>query len=532
MNKRLYIVLIVLTSLSLIGIIGVQGYWIKSAIDDKEDAFTYSIQQILNSVAKQIEQDEVDKYVAKIMSLRENTSRSNPKENHLREFIYVKENKENKETFIYKHGILEEDYTLPANQRTAAALGINHLSDTLAIKSYIQKETLQRVNKGNTTRYPSEQTVTAYEKFSELPEIERLMIEESFKSIIRQQSINERVTEGQIEKLLLKQLKKNGLNLSFEFGIYNRGVLSKVHTKYFEPNEPKEFRTLLFGGNTSDDSLYELAVIFPQRERVLLSSIIGIATLLTVFVLIIIAVFVITLNQLLTQRRISEIKTDFINNMTHEFKTPIATMSLVLDSVKSPMVLSDPDKVLHYVHILKQENKRMLAQVENILQISRLEKSTMQLEREPLDVHEVITTAMLHVQTILDERGGVIHTHFLAGNSDVSANESHLTNVFVNVIENAIKYSPNAPVIDIHTENIKNKLLIRIKDQGQGMTKQAMKHIFDKFYRAHTGDLHNVKGHGLGLAYVKSIVEYHGGTITVKSEKDKGSTFFIKLPVI
>ena len=218
--------------------------------------------------------------------------------------------------------------------------------------------------------------------------------------------------------------------------------------------------------------------------------------------------------------------------MTHEFKTPIATMNLVLDSVKSPMVLSDPDKVLHYVHILKQENKRMLAQVENILQISRLEKSTMQLEREPLDVHEVITTAMLHVQTILDERGGVIHTHFLAGNSDVSANESHLTNVFVNVIENAIKYSPNAPVIDVYTENIKNKLLIRIKDQGQGMTKQAMKHIFDKFYRAHTGDLHNVKGHGLGLAYVKSIVEYHGGTITVESEKDKGSTFFIKLPVI
>ena len=532
MNKRLYIVLIVLTSLSLIGIIGVQGYWIKSAIDDKEDAFTYSIQQILNSVAKQIEQDEVDKYVAKIMSLRENTSRSNPKENHLREFIYVKENKGNKETFIYKHGILEEDYTLPANQRTAAALGINHLSDTLAIKSYIQKETLQRVNKGRAEHPLSEQTVTAYEKFSELPEIERLMIEESFKSIIRQQSISDRVTTGQIEKLLKKQLRKNGLEVPFEFAIYNRGVLSKVQSRYFEPNKPKEFRALLFGGNSSDDSLYELAVIFPQRERFVLSSIIGIATLSTVFMLIIIAVFVITINQMITQRRISEIKTDFINNMTHEFKTPIATMSLVLDSVKSPVVLSSPEKVLHYIHILKQENKRMLAQVENILQISRLEKSTMQLEREPLDVHEVITTAIGHVQTILDERGGELHTHFLASNSDVSANESHLTNVFVNVIENAIKYSPNAPVIDIYTENIKNKLLVRIKDQGQGMTKQAAKHIFDKFYRAHTGDLHNVKGHGLGLAYVKSIVEYHGGTIVVESEKDKGSTFSIKLPVI
>ena len=174
----------------------------------------------------------------------------------------------------------------------------------------------------------------------------------------------------------------------------------------------------------------------------------------------------------------------------------------------------------------------MLAQVENILQISRLEKGNLQLEREPLDVHDLITNAITHVQVMLNERGGVIHTHFLADNSDISANESHLTNVFINVIENAIKYSPEAPEIDIYTENIKNRILIRIKDKGQGMSKQGTKYIFDKFYREHTGDLHNVKGHGLGLAYVKSIVEYHQGSIYVESEKGKGSTFFIKLPII
>ena len=185
-----------------------------------------------------------------------------------------------------------------------------------------------------------------------------------------------------------------------------------------------------------------------------------------------------------------------------------------------------------YVKILKQENKRMLAQVENILQISRLEKGNLHLEREPLDVHELISNAIGHLQVMLDERGGVLRTHFLAENGDVSANKSHLTNVFVNVIENAIKYSPNAPEIDIYTENIKNKILIRVKDRGQGMSRQAMKHVFTKFYREHTGDLHNVKGHGLGLAYVKSIVEYHQGSIDVESDKGKGSTFFIKLPVI
>lgn len=514
MNRRLYIVALVLTSLSLVGIIFIQGYWIKMAIDDKEEAFTYSIQQALNNVVKKIEQDEVDKYVAQIIFLRENDSTLKLRDPLLHDFIFIQNNKDNRESFAYDHGVLDEDYELP--------ITTTHPSNNNLDTNFLNTEKLDN----------NSYLVKAYEKLSELPEIERFMIEESFKSIIRQQSISERVSLPQIQKLIEEKLRKRELNLHFEFAIYNKNVLSKIHSKYFEPNETKEYRALLFGANSNDDSLYELAVIFPQRERFVLSSIIEIASLSTVFMLIIIAVFIITLNQLVTQRRISEIKTDFINNMTHEFKTPIATMNLVLDTLKSPIALNNPDKVMHYVKILKQENKRMLAQVENILQISRLEKGNLQLEREPLDVHDLITNAITHVQVMLNERGGVIHTHFLADNSDISANESHLTNVFINVIENAIKYSPEAPIIDIYTENIKNRILIRIKDKGQGMSKQGAKYIFDKFYREHTGDLHNVKGHGLGLAYVKSIVEYHQGSIYVESEKGKGSTFFIKLPII
>jgi len=514
MNRRLYIVALVLTSLSLVGIIFIQGYWIKMAIDDKEEAFTYSIQQALNNVVKKIEQDEVDKYVAQIIFLRENDSTLKLRDPLLHDFIFIQNNKDNRESFAYDHGVLDEDYELP--------ITTTHPSNNNLDTNFLNTEKLDN----------NSYLVKAYEKLSELPEIERLMIEESFKSIIRQQSISERVSLHQIQKLIEEKLRKRELNLHFEFAIYNKNVLSKIHSKYFEPNETKEYRALLFGANSNDDSLYELAVIFPQRERFVLSSIIEIASLSTVFMLIIIAVFIITLNQLVTQRRISEIKTDFINNMTHEFKTPIATMNLVLDTLKSPIALNNPDKVMHYVKILKQENKQMLAQVENILQISRLEKGNLQLEREPLDVHDLITNAITHVQVMLNERGGVIHTHFLADNSDISANESHLTNVFINVIENAIKYSPEAPIIDIYTENIKNRILIRIKDKGQGMSKQGAKYIFDKFYREHTGDLHNVKGHGLGLAYVKSIVEYHQGSIYVESEKGKGSTFFIKLPII
>ena len=353
MNKRLYIVALVLTSLSLAGIIFIQGYWIKMAIDDKEEAFTYSIQQVLNNVVKQIEQDEVDNYVAQIIFLRENDSTLKLRDPLLRDFINIQNYRDNKGTFAYNHGVLDEDYELPITTPHSS-------NDNLDSSFFNSQES-----------YSNSHLVNAYAKLSDLPEIERLMIEELFKNIIRQQSISERVSLHQIQKLIEEKLRKRELNLHFEFAIYNKNVLSKIHSKYFEPNETKEYRALLFGANSNDDSLYELAVIFPQRERFVLSSVIGIASLSTVFMFIIIAVFIITLNQLITQRRISEIKTDFINNMTHEFKTPIATMNLVLDTLKSPMAINNPDKVMHYVKILKQENKRMLAQVENILQISR-----------------------------------------------------------------------------------------------------------------------------------------------------------------
>ena len=194
MNKRLYILAVVLISLSLVGIIAIQGYWIKSAIDNKEEAFTYSIQQVLNNVAKQIEQDEVDKYVAQIIYLRENDSTLKLKDSHLREFIYVQENKLSKETFIYKHGILEEDYALATNLRNPVLIDDLKLSDSFTLKNYTNRESFQHINRGNNIDNKQLPIIKAYEKLSELPEIERLMIEESFKSIIRQQTLSERVS--------------------------------------------------------------------------------------------------------------------------------------------------------------------------------------------------------------------------------------------------------------------------------------------------------------------------------------------------
>jgi two-component system phosphate regulon sensor histidine kinase PhoR len=238
------------------------------------------------------------------------------------------------------------------------------------------------------------------------------------------------------------------------------------------------------------------------------------------------------LNQLIKQKQISEIKTDFINNMTHEFKTPIATINLALDAIKNPKIIDDKEKVQRYLQMIKEENKRMHAQVENVLRISKLEKNELDISKEPRDVTEIIEDAIEHVGLIVEDRSGIINHHFNAARNTILLNEVHFTNVLVNVLDNAIKYSPDAPIIDVFTENIKDFILIKIQDQGAGMSKVAQKRVFEKFYREHTGDLHNVKGHGLGLSYVKQIVEDHNGQIYVESEKGKGSTFIIKMPLI
>jgi len=217
------------------------------------------------------------------------------------------------------------------------------------------------------------------------------------------------------------------------------------------------------------------------------------------------------LNQLFKQRQISEIKTDFINNMTHEFKTPIATINLALDAIKNPKVIDDKEKVHRYLQMIRDENKRMHAQVENVLRISKLEKRELEINKEAIDINEIISDAIEHVSLIVEDREGVINTHFSASRTSALLNDVHFTNVFVNILDNAIKYSPDKPKIDIFTENVKDFLVVKIKDCGTGMSKVAQKRIFEKFYREHTGDIHNVKGHGLGLAYVKRIVEEHNG---------------------
>ena len=274
---------------------------------------------------------------------------------------------------------------------------------------------------------------------------------------------------------------------------------------------------------------YYINNILKNKEQ---EDIIIITLLSLVFTMIIIIGYMSAVYQLIQQRKISQMKSDFINNMTHEFKTPIATINLALDAIKNPKIFNNKAKVRDYISMIKEENKRMNAQVENVLRISKLQKKQLIISKDRLQLHELIEDAITHVELIVKNRAGYIKTNYKATTASILANDSYFTNVIVNILDNAIKYSEGPPKIDITTENHGNSILMSIKDQGVGIGKVAQKRVFEEFYREHTGNVHNVKGHGLGLANVKRIVENHQGIIFIESEKGKGSTFTIKLPLI
>ena len=224
-------------------------------------------------------------------------------------------------------------------------------------------------------------------------------------------------------------------------------------------------------------------------------------------------------------------KTDFMNNMTHEFKTPLATISVATDALKNKMISANPDKVKYYANMIKQENKRMNHQVETVLRMAKLERNEIELEKSKVNVNHIVAESVDSVRLLVENRNGTIFENYKAQKDELFVDSFHIGNIVLNVLENANKYSPENPQISIETYNVNDNYVIKVSDKGIGMSKQVLNKIFDKFYREETGNVHNVKGHGLGLAYVKHIIELHGGEVDVESEKGKGSTFYLKLPL-
>ena len=526
MNKLFFRLLVLLMSLSLIGIILVQVYWFNTSFKNNDEQFKFHVKQVISDVADKIQKQETYNFYDKINHIKDSTGKL-PKKDDLLEFYYVQKNPKTNKTIVYSNSIISEDYNI-------SPTFFDKKFDSEKFKSFSSKRVTEVYNNNSVDNSGISQSLipdVRIEKSGNLDILDNAIFEISAKDVLSAMPLEERVSVPVLQKLIQKELEEHGVETKFEFGIYSNNLATKIKSNEFKYDKDATYSIPVFIDNEGSTK-YELLVTFPLKKKFLLSELVSITVLSIIFTLIILIAYSSALNQLIRQRQISEIKNDFINNMTHEFKTPIATINLALDAIRNPKIIDDKEKVLRYLQMIKDENKRMHAQVENVLRISKLEKKELDIVKDSHNIHEIIEDAIEHVNLILEDREGTIVSHFNALRNTVLINDVHFTNVIVNILENAIKYSPNAPEIEICTENIKDMIIIKIKDKGLGMSKVAQKRIFEKFYREHTGDIHNVKGHGLGLSYVKRIVDDHNGQIYVESEKGKGSTFIIKLPLI
>lgn len=346
--------------------------------------------------------------------------------------------------------------------------------------------------------------------------------------------INDVIDAKFLEMSLKNELEQRGLFLDFEYVIYDCSGNQLVYGNYIEA-EKNAFKskinnsTLASLPNFNHDNYY-FGVFFPKRSEYLLGQL-DVWIFTSVILLGIIVFFAYAVWVLLQQKRLSEVQRDFINNMTHEFKTPISTIAISCEVLLKPEIIKTPERLLNYATIIQNENNRLKKQVENVLQLATFEKKDLHLNKEAININDLIRKVIKNIDANLKNTNTQIVLHLSEKPVVVNADSMHITNLMYNLLDNAIKYSKENPMITIYTENKKNGILISVEDNGIGIPKNAQKQIFQKFYRVPKGDIYDIKGYGLGLSYVKIMIEAHKGNIRVESEEGKGSKFIVELPV-
>lgn len=344
----------------------------------------------------------------------------------------------------------------------------------------------------------------------------------------------------ELDKRLKAAMEKYGLqDLSYEFALQDKKGYVEIKSKKFEDVFIDELNTVQTRVSIIPQELLEstgpfetLIIIVPNVNTYLFKTLQWVVFGAVLFILIVLAAFLITVRSLIKQRKLSEIKSDFINNMTHELKTPLATISLAVDALKSSKVQADAKSVDYFSNIIKEENVRMNKHVETILQAALLEKKDNEINRQLVDIHDLIQGVVDSFKLQLEAKPSAVHTKFEANPSEIWIDEEYFLHVLSNLIDNAIKYAKDEIDITIKTRTISNKMIITIEDKGIGMSHDTVKRIFEKFYRAHSGNIHNVKGFGLGMSYVRWVIDMHKGSIHVTSELDKGTKVEISLPMV
>lgn len=493
MSKITIIFITVLLSISVLGIIGFQGFWLVRAVDVKDTQIRRDIQQILEREAASMENKEVKSVL--LSSVEDSTTSG---------------------TAIQ---LLKNSDTTTHNPKEVHILTI---SSNIDFEGEVDHKVLDTISSFLTKKV----------------ELLSARLQHMAEEVIRQQldapkpSI-ERIDLQAVHQRLEKTLLENQLPIDFEVGLLigdeqEVEVLDSLMSKDNLKESP--FKASLF-----QQDLYpskdQLAVHFPNLQKDVLSSMIGLLVASGFFLFLISGTYILTIRTILKQKKVSDIKTDFINNMTHEFKTPVATVGLAADALENPKVYQNEKELFYYTDVIRQENKRMNQHIENVLQMALVDKRDFRLRMEDCDIHSLLEEVKGHMILNAEKQEGAIALNFEAHVSSVCIDANHIKNVLVNLVDNALKYHKGKPHVTLTTQSSSSHVIVYVKDNGIGMTNETQQQIFGKFFRLGTGDIHDVKGFGLGLSYSKAIVLAHGGEINVQSKLGKGSTFILKLPL-
>lgn len=342
--------------------------------------------------------------------------------------------------------------------------------------------------------------------------------------------LNSDINPNVLEFLLQTEFEKRNIKASFEYGIYDCSQECMVYGRAVSTGAIKRELDLSNLPKLKDVSYY-FGVRFPDREVQLVNQM-GIWTFSSLVMLLVIIFFAYALFVIFRQRKLSEVQKDFINNMTHEFKTPLSTISLSAEVLRSQANHAQPERVINYTNIIEQETMRMRQHLERMLQVAQVDQGDIQLKKEEVDMHELLQEVVESMQPILNERKASVLFSFESKHYRVLGDRHHLANIIFNVLDNAIKYSNVQPEVTVTTKDHMKSMLIKVKDNGIGISAEQQKKVFQKFYRVPTGNVHTVKGFGLGLSYVRQIIEAHGGTVSLNSELNRGSVFILKFPTL
>ena len=535
MNKNYVKIITILASLAVLGLISIQVYWINNAIILGEQRFEQDVNDALNKVVSRMEKHTTASKISKKFNFRKQGIRwFTPQDSLNRVSKLISDSKTDK-----------TDFTLPKDKMNMKIYE-EYSSDSNGVivkksryKNYLNDSTASEIADGAEMDVPSD--IQQFNPFegelrNKWPLQKKNRINDIFDEMV---SINvyddysHKIDTLLLDSVIRLELFQKGVTADYIFCVNDSKNLPDKSKKALSEKE-----ILLFSSkykiNLSPDNVFikpqYLSLYFPGQKKYLLSSMWLMLSVSGAFMMVIIFSFYYSISTIFKQKKLSEIKNDFISNMTHEFKTPISTISLACEVLNDKTVEKSPQRIDNYIKMINDENKRLSLLVENILQTAILDKGELKLKIQSIDIHSLIEQTIANIKLQVENKNGEITTELSATSPIINADRVHITNIIFNLIDNALKYSIEKPKIKISTHSDETGIFISVQDNGIGISKENQKRIFDTMYRVSTGNIHTVKGFGLGLSYVKVVVEKHGGSISVESEPGKGSTFTVYLP--